>query len=126
MKLLGVRQLSVLLAGTLLFCHGLFGALHLSCYPPQCVGDAAHPAEHQAAAGAMGDAPEHPAGHGTSTEYFAVLAVGLLGLLLGLLPRDASLRITLDARWRVVLRRAPAVFRPPPTPSPPTLQVFRL
>ena len=25
MKLLGARQLSVLLVGTLLFCHGIFG-----------------------------------------------------------------------------------------------------
>jgi hypothetical protein len=50
MKLLGVRQISVLLIGTLLLCHGVFGALHLVCYPPLCAGDA----EHQAAAGAQG------------------------------------------------------------------------
>jgi hypothetical protein len=126
MKLLGVRQLSVLLVGTLLLCHGVFGALHLVCYPPQCAGDAKHAAEHQAAAGAVGDAHEHPAGHGASTGYFAVLFVGLLGLLLGLLPKDASLWIRRDARWPVVLRRVPAVFRPPPTPTLLTLQVFRL
>jgi hypothetical protein len=122
MKLLGVRQLSVLLIGTLLLCHGVFGALHLVCYLPQCAGDA----EHQAATGAVGDAHEHPADHGTSTGYFAVLFVGLLGLLLGLLPKGAPLRIRLDAHWPVVLRRVPAVFRPPPTPTPITLQVFRL
>jgi hypothetical protein len=39
MKLLGDRQLSLLLVGTLLLCHGVFGALHLVCYPPECVGD---------------------------------------------------------------------------------------
>jgi hypothetical protein len=127
MKLLGVRQLSVLLVGTLLLCHGAFGALHLVCYPPQCAGDAEHSAEHQAAAGAVGNAHEHPADHGTSTEYFAVLAVGLLGLLLRLLPKGTPLRISVAARWPAVLRRVPAVlFRPPPTPTPLILQVFRL
>jgi hypothetical protein len=126
MKLLGVRQLSVLLIGTLLLCHGVFGALHLVCYSPECVGDPEHAAEHQAAAGAVGDAHEHPADHGTSTGYFAVLVVGLLGLLLGLLSKGAPLRIALGTDWPVVLRRVPAVFRSPPTPTPLTLQVFRL
>jgi hypothetical protein len=83
MKLLGIRQLSVLIIGTLLFCHGIFGVLHLICYPPQCTGEADHAAGHQAAAGAVGDAHQHPAdhgtSHGTSTGYFAVLAVGLRG-----------------------------------------------
>jgi hypothetical protein len=125
MKLPGIRPLSLLLIGTLLFCHGVFGALHLICYPPQCAGDAEPPAEHRAAGGA-GDAHEQPAGHATSTEYFAVLAVGFLGLLLGLLPKSAPSRIGLDARWPVVLRRVPAVLRPPPTPTPLTLRVLRL
>jgi hypothetical protein len=126
MKLLGVRQLSVLLIGTLLLCHGVFGALHLVCYPPECAGDPEHAAEHQAAADAVGEAHEHPADHGTSTGYFAVLVVGLLGLLLGLLSKGAPLRIALGTDWPVVLRRVPAVFRSPPTPTPLTLQVFRL
>ena len=125
MKLQGIRLLSVLLIGTLLLCHGVFGAMHLICASPECAGDAEHPAEHHAAAVA-GDANEHPAGHATSTEYFAVLAVGFLGLLLGLLPKRRPLRIGLDARWPVVLRRVPAVLRPPPSPTPLTLQVFRL
>jgi hypothetical protein len=125
MKLLGVRPLSVLLIGALLFCHGVFGALHLLCYPPQCAGDAEHAVEHHAAAGAMGDAHEHSVDHGTSSGYFAVL-VGLLGLLLGLLAKGAPLRIGLEERWPVVLRRVPAVMRPPPAPTPLTLQVFRL
>jgi hypothetical protein len=130
MKLLGARQLSVLLAGTLLLCHGVFGALHLVCYPPQCAGDAEHAAEHPTAAGAVGDTHEHPAdhgtSHGTSAGYFAVLVFGLLGLLLGLLLKRAPLRIGLYARWAKVLHWVPAVFRPPPTPTPLTLQVFRL
>jgi hypothetical protein len=124
MKLLGVRQLFVLLVGTLLLCHGAFGALHLICYSPQCDGDAEHAAEHQAAASAMGGAHEHPAGHGTTTGYFAVL-VGFLGLLLGLLPKGVPFQITLGMRWPAVLRRVPAVFRPPPPPTPHILQVFR-
>ena len=126
MKLLGLRRLSLLLIGTLLFCHGVFGALHPLCYPPQCAGDAEHAVEHHAAAGAVGDAHEHSADHGTSSGYFAVLIVGFLGLLLGLLAKGAPLRIRLEARWPVVLRRVPAVLRPPPAPTPLTLQVFRL
>ena|SRR5215207_1942115 len=125
MKLPGIRPLSVLLIGTLLLCHGVLGALHLICASPECAGDAEHPAEHHAAAGA-GDAHEHPAGHATSTEYFAVLALGFLGLLLGLLPKSRPLRIGLDARWPVALRQVPAVLRAPPPPTPLTLQVFRL
>ena len=121
MKLLGFRQLSLLLIVTLLFCHGVFGSLHLLCYSPQCVGGA----EHQAAAGA-GDANDHPAGHAPSTGYFAVLAVGFLGLLLGLLPKVAPLRLILDARRPATLCQVLAVVRPPPTPALLTLQVFRL
>ena len=124
MMLLGFRQLSEQFVRALLVCHGGFGSLHLLAYPPQCASDAEHQAKHQATAGAS-DAHEHPAGHGTSPGYFAVL-VGLLGLLLGLLPKGAPLRIRLEARWPVVLRRVPAVLRPPPAPTPLTLQVFRL
>jgi hypothetical protein len=131
MKLLGTPQLSVLLIGTLLFCHGVFGALHLICYPPQCAGDAGHAAEHQATVGGAANAAhEHPAdhgvGHGTSTGYFAVLVAGLLGFLLRLLPKRAPLRISLAARLPVVPRRVPAVLRPSPTPIRFALQVFRL
>jgi hypothetical protein len=130
MNMLGVRQVSLLLVGTLLFCHGVFGALHLVCYSPLCAGEAEHAAEHQAAAGAVGDTQEHSAdhgtSHGTSTEYFAVLVYSLLGLLLGLIPRGAPLRITLDTRWTAVLHRVHAVFHPPRTPTPLILQVFRL
>jgi hypothetical protein len=130
MKLLGARPLSVMLVGTLLFCHGIFGGLHLICYSPQCAGDAEHAAEHHVAAGAMagemGGAHEHPADHGISAGYFAVLAVGLLGLFLRALPERAQLRISLSAHWPVIFRRVPAALRPPPTPTPLTLQVFRL
>jgi hypothetical protein len=74
----------------------------------------------------VGDTHEHPADHGTNIAYFAVLAVGLLGLLWGLIRNGAPLRIRLDGYWPAVLRRVPAVLRPPPTPTLPSLQVFRL
>src|SRR5829696_5622430 len=121
MKLHSFKQLALLLIVTLLFCHGVLGSLHLLCFPPHCAGHA----EHRAAAGAS-DTHEHPAGHATSTGYFAVLAVGFLGLLLGLLPKVAPLRLRLDARRPATLRLVPAVVRPPPTPTPLALQVFRL
>jgi hypothetical protein len=122
-----MRHLSALLIGTVLLCHGVFGALHLVCDPLEwCIGGAQHSAEHQTAAGA-GDAHEHPTGHDVSTAYFAVVALGLLVLILRLLPKCAAgLRIWLGTRWTAVLRRVPAVLRPPPTPTPPVLQVFRL
>src|SRR5918995_550654 len=126
MKLPGTRQLSVLLVGTLLLCHGAFGALHLFCYSSECLGDAQHAAEHQDAAGAVGGAHEHPADHGTSASYFSVLVFGLLGLLLGVLPKRTPLRISFAVRWLAALRPVPAVFHPPPTPTPRVLQVFRL
>lgn len=126
MKLLGTRHLSVLLIGTLLLCHGVFGALHLICHSPHCAGDA----EHQTAAGAVGETHEHPTDHGTSyapsAGYFAVLVFSLLALLLGLIPGHSPLQITPDARLSSVLRLVHAVLRPPPTPTPLTLQVFRL
>jgi hypothetical protein len=126
MKLLGKRELSLLLIGTLLFCHGVLGGLHLICYPPQCTGDAEHAAEHQAAAGA-GETHEHPADQGMSTVYFAVLALGLLGFLLRLLPKGAvGLRSWPGVRWPAHFRPVPAVMHPPPTPTPLMLQVFRL
>ncbi len=126
-KLLDIRHLSVLLIGTVLLCHGVFGALHLVCDPLEwCIGGAQHSAEHQTSTGA-GDAHEHHTDHGGSTAYFAVVALGLLVLILRLLPKCAAgLRIWLGARLPKVLRRVPAVLRPPPIPTPPVLQVFRL
>jgi hypothetical protein len=121
-----MRHLSALLIGTLLLCHGVFGALHLVCDPLEWCAGAQHSAEHQTTAGA-GDAHEHDTGHGGSTAYFAVVALGLLGLMLKLLPKCAAgLRIWLGTRWPAVLRRVPAMLRPPPTPTLPVLEVFRL
>jgi hypothetical protein len=125
-KLLGTRHLSVLLIGMLLLCHGVFGALHLVCDPLEWCAGAQHSAKHQPQSGA-GDAHEHPTGHDVSSAYFAVVALGLLALILRLLPKCAAgLRIWLGTRWTALLRRVPAVLRPPPTPALPVLQVFRL
>ena len=127
MKLLSVKKLSVLLAGAVLLCHGVFGALHLVCDPLEwCIGGAQHSAEHQTSTGA-GDAHDHPPSHDVSTAYYAVVALGLLVLILRLLPECAAgLRIWLGTRWTALLRRVPAVLRPPPTPTAPVLQVIRL
>src|SRR5215217_8111000 len=109
-KPLGIRHLSVLLIGTVLLCHGLFGALHLVCDPLEWCAGAQHSAEHQTSTGAC-DAHEHPTGHGVSTAYFAVVALGVLGLLLRLLPRGAvELRSWLGIRWPAHFRRVPAVL----------------
>jgi hypothetical protein len=125
MKLYGFRHLSLLLIVTLLFCHGVLGSLHLLCHSPQCAEGAEHATEHQAAAG-PGGTHDHPAGHATSTGYFAVLAAGFLGLLLGLLSKVAPLRLRLDVRRPATPHQVPAVVRPPPPATPLTLQVFRL
>jgi len=134
MKPLGFREQSLVLIVTLLLCHGVFGSLHLLCYSEQCAGDAehpaAHPAEHHVTAGAMDDRPGHPAGHGSSTGYFAVIGsavigFGFLSLLWGLLPGVTPARLRLDAPRPATLGQVPAVVRPPP-PTSPTLQVFRL
>jgi hypothetical protein len=124
MKPPSANTLSVLLAGTLLLCHGVFGALHLVCGPPICAGATEHSAGHEPAAGGAG-AHEQPAGHGVGTEYFAVVA-GLIGLLLGLLRKGDTSRVGICMAWPSVLRRAPLVFRPARAPTSPTLQVFRL
>jgi hypothetical protein len=125
MKPLSIKHLSVLLAGALLLCHGVFGAVHLVCHLPQCADHSEHTAEHQAAAGGPGDAHGHPATLGSSTAYFAVL-LGLLGLFLGLLSKRTPLRVRLGMPWTKALRRAPYAFHPPPTSMRPQLQVFRL
>jgi hypothetical protein len=122
MKLLGIKPLSVVLVGTLLLCHGVFGALHLECIFPECADVAQHPAENTLE---HGGAHEHPADHATdSAEYFAVLVV-LLGLLLRLLPAVASFRIDVGTSWFLGPWRVPVGSRSPPAPTPHTLQVFR-
>ncbi len=125
MKLFGTKQLSVLLASALLFCHGAFGSLHLVCDVPECADGLGHTAEHHHATETAAGAHEHPAGHGTGHEYFAVVA-GLIGMLLSLLPKGASSRIGVGICRPPIPRRASTVFRPARAPTSPVLQVFRL
>ena len=125
MKPLGGNQLSVLLAGALLLCHGIFGALHLVCSPPVCAGAAEHQAGHEPAAGGAADAHEHVMGHGAGTAYCAAVA-GLLTLLLGVLRRDATSRAGIGMSRPFVFRRVPLGFGSARAPTLPTLQVFRL
>jgi hypothetical protein len=125
MMLLGTRKLSVLLAGTLLLCHGIFGALHLECIFPECADVAQHAAENTLLTGEYGGAHQHPADHGMDSEYFAVLVL-FLGLLLRLLPTVAPFRIKIGMprfpqSWRIL-----SVSRPPPALPSQALQVFRL
>lgn len=115
----------LLLAGALLLCHGVFGALHLLCSSPGCSDGVRHAAEHHSAVGTAGDTHEQSADHATNTEYFAVVA-GLLGLLVSLLSKGMWLEIWLGLRRAAVLLWAAAVFRPPREPTSPVLQVFRL
>lgn len=99
--------------------------MHLVCASPECVEGAAHPAGHHSAAGTMGDVHEHPVGHATSADYFAVV-VSLLGLLVGLLGIGTWTKTRLGLRRGPFRLRSSAVFRPARAPTPRILQVFRL
>ena len=116
------RQLALLLVGTLLLCHGVFGALHL-CSTPTAPTHQTH--EHPSFADESVAGHEHPVCHLTGAEYFVVLLTAFLGLVLGLL-KGARL-------WdRVAFRPSrlylqPWVSHPPRGPTNlPGLQVFRL
>ena len=121
-----VRFLPLLLIGALLLCHGIFGCLHLICDLPECADGAEHAAQHQHVAGAEGAVHEHSADHATGTEYFAVVVVGLLGLLSRLLLAATPLRTKNGTPRFFQPWRAPLVSRPLPTPTLHVLQVFRL
>jgi hypothetical protein len=99
--------------------------LHLVCASPECVEGAAHPSGHPSASGSMGHAHEHPVGHATSADYFAVVA-GLLGLLAGLLSTGTWTKTGLGSRRAPSSLRVPAVCRPARAPTSRVLQVFRL
>ncbi|HEX2182778.1 MAG TPA: hypothetical protein VHH10_10875 [Rubrobacteraceae bacterium] len=125
MRPLGARYLSVVLVGALLLCHGVFGAMHLECVFPGCAEAVQHAADDTLLTGGHGDEHQHPADHGASSEYFAILVV-FLGMLLRSLPAVATSRMEVDTPWSPRSRRAPVAARSSPTPTPRTLQVFRL
>ncbi len=123
------KVLALLLAGTLLVCHGVFGALHL-CPTPHGTGAAVQHAGHaHSSPGAGGSAHDHQACdlmHADS--YYAVFLVGLLGLTLLLLLRGARYwSSTTTPRPSVSRLLHPVVLHPPPRfLTLPQLQVFRL
>ena len=118
------RQLALLLVGTLLLCHGVFGVLHL-CFTPVAPTHQIH--EHPSFADETGVGHEHPVCHLSGAEYFAVLFTAFLGLVLGVLLKRARL-------WdRVTSLKFSEPYLPPLVPHPPrgptdlpVLQVFRL
>ncbi len=115
--------LALLLAGALLLCHGVYGAMHL-CPSLQAPAHQGH--EHPAMETGMTTHDEHPACHLTGTEYFAVLLTAFLGLLLGLLLKGARSWVSVAAPLAVGRRSPPVILHPPRGPTLPALQVFRL
>ena len=117
------RQLALLLVGTLLLCHGVFGALHL-CSTPSAPAHQTH--EHPSFADQTVAGHEHTLCHLTGAEYFVVLFTAFLGLVLGLL-KGARLWGRIGSFGPSKLYLPPLVSHPPRGPTkPPVLQVFRL
>ena len=119
------KQLALLLVGTLLLCHGAFGALHLCSTATTAPIHQTH--EHPSFADETAAGHDHPVCHLTGAEYFVVLFTAFLGLVLGLLLKDARL-------WARVTSFGPSkshlislISHPPRGPTTfPVLQVFRL
>lgn len=118
------RLWALLLVGTLLLCHGVFGAMHL-CSTPMASTHQAH--EHSSSADETVGGHEHLPCHLAGAEYFAVLLTAFLGLVLGLLLEGARLwsRVTTSRIYELFFPAA--TFHPPRGPTTlPVLQVFRL
>jgi hypothetical protein len=119
--------LSLFLVGTLLLCHGAFGALHqleergLVQHHPAAHALADHAAGHQDGGhGISGDEPAGP------TNYAAVLVILLLGAAY-LLHRRVEKRPAPPAASALVAVRPPAFLpRRARGPTLPLLQMFRL
>ena len=119
-----VGLLALLLVGTLLLCHGVFGVLHLCSSPSEPVHQA-H--EHASPVHKAIETHEHSSCHLTGAEYFAILFTAFLGLIVGLLLKGARL-------WDRATSLRPSkpylplfVSHPPRGPTkPPVLQVFQL
>lgn len=119
--------LALLLVGTMLLCHGAYGALHQVCATLHAehssladthgTGAGEHPVEHQGA-----DGEGQHLGH---IAYAATILVLSLGAFLWLL--SGARRWTTVAPSSLPDRVFPPVFlRPPRRPEPSFLQVFRL
>jgi hypothetical protein len=118
------RLLALLLVGTLLLCHGAFGALHL-CSTHAVPTHQSHELPSFADETVVGH--EHPLCHLTGGEYFAVLLTAFLGLVLGLLLKDARLKGRVTS-FRLSEPYLPLLLSHPPRGPTrlPVLQVFRL
>ena len=115
---------ALLLVGTLLLCHGVFGALHL-CSASHA--STSHVHEHLSHTDAGTGVQEHTACHLMDVaHYFAVFLAALLGLVLWLLLKGARLWGRVTAPLVFYRRLRPPVFHPPRGPTLPVLQVFRL
>jgi len=115
--------LSLLLVGTLLVCHGAFGALHL-CSAPHYFSHQTHELSSSTVTGNVEH--EHPVCHlMDATVYFAVLLVAFLRLVLGLL-KGARLWSRVTTPLIFDRRFCLPVSHPPRGPTLPVLQMFRL
>ena len=122
----GRQLLALLLVGTLLLCHGVFGVLHLC---PSSHASASHGHEHHSPADTGTVDHEHAVCHlMDAAHYFAVFLVAILGLVLGLLLRGARLwgSVTTPLAFYFYRRLRPSISHPPRGPTLPVLQVFRL
>ena len=118
------RQLALLLVGTLLLCHGVFGALHL-CSTLTAPTHQTH--EHPSFADETVAGHDHQVCHLTGTEYFVVLFTAFLGLVLGLLLKGSRLWGRVASLKLSKPYLPPLVSHPPRGPTKlPILQVFRL
>ncbi len=119
--------LTLLLVGTLLLCHGIFGVLHLCSASPIPV----HHEHEQLVSTGTGDtgmlAHEHATCHLTGAEYFAVLFATFIGLLiLGLLLKGARLWHVVSPSFVSDRYLRSSVLHLPRGPTLPLLQVLRL
>ena len=119
------RLLALLLVGTLLLCHGVFGVMHL-CSASHASTSHGHEHHSPTDAGA-GVQKEHAVCHlMDAAHYFAVFLAAILGLVLGLLLKGARLWGRVTAPLVFYRRLRQPVFHPPRGPTLPVLQVFRL
>ncbi len=120
----GRQLLALLLVGTLLLCHGVFGALHL-CSAPLAPTTTHQGHEYPPSAEKEMGAHGHPACH-VAADYFAVLLTAFLGLILALLMKGARPWNSVAASLNLRCRFRSLILHPPRGPTPPVIQVFRL
>jgi len=125
------RVLALLVVGTLLLCHGVFGALHLctTVHPGSAGQHAAHKHTSQEAGASHHDDRACHLMH--ASNYYAVLLTALLGLALQLLLflKGARFWSRIAAPPAFFYSFRPAVLHPPRGPTASltlVLQVLRL